>query len=65
MTRADDEITLHILDRLCRKQRKIAVAQEIGMPVSTLKTRVIKVVTEDCAHDPEAAAYWKARRLLK
>jgi DNA-binding NarL/FixJ family response regulator len=62
MTRAEDDKTLRMLDLHQRGHSAASIARALNMTRTAVQNRISRVVTEDCLHDPTAAAWWQATR---
>jgi hypothetical protein len=58
MTRADDQLTLRILDHLRKGWSLSMIARAVHLSKSGVHARITRVVTDDTRHDPEAHRYW-------
>ena len=60
--RAEDEVTLHILDLHEQHLTPEQIGKTLGMSPRAVRQRIAAVVTEDCEHDPEAETHWKGQK---
>jgi DNA-binding Lrp family transcriptional regulator len=59
MSRADDLLTLRILDYESRGWTLSMISRAMHMSKSAVHARVNRVRVEDTLHDPEARQYWR------
>jgi DNA-binding IclR family transcriptional regulator len=59
MTRAEDEALLDMLERRRQGQSHAAIARAHGINSTTVSRRISRLVSDDCAHDPDAIRYWR------
>lgn len=62
MTRADDLLTLRMLDYRARGWTLSMIARAVHMSKSAVHARITRVVTDDTRHDHEARQYWRATK---
>lgn len=60
--RAEDDVTLHILDLHVEGLNAEQIGRVIGMAPSKVRARIRRAITEDCLYDPEAETYWKGQK---
>lgn len=57
-SRAEDEVTLHILDLHRAGRSPEQIGKILGMAPRKVRDRIQITITEDCLADPEAEDYW-------
>lgn len=58
-TRAEDEVTLRILDLLEAGRTPYQIGRTVGMRPLRAMRRAAAVIAADRKHDPDAEAYWE------
>lgn len=58
-TRAEDEVTLRILELLEAGRTPYQIGRTVGMRPLRAMRRAAAVIDADRQHDPEAETYWK------
>jgi hypothetical protein len=61
MQEVNEAVLLDMLDRYAAGERLAAIARAQRVSPKTLRKRLVRVVDDDCAHDPEARAYWTSK----
>jgi len=61
MQEVDETTLLDMLDRYAAGERLAAIARAQCVTPKTLRKRLVRVVHDDCAHDPTAHAYWTSK----
>lgn len=56
--RQDDEAVLRVLDLHAAGHSIEQIAEETGLLPAGARRLISSIVRDDCAHDPEASAYW-------
>jgi AraC-like DNA-binding protein len=59
MSRADDQLTLRILDHFRKGWSVSMIARAVHLSKSGVHARITRVVADDTQHDPEARQYWR------
>ena len=60
--RAEDDVTLHILDMHDQGLTPEQIGKVIGMAPRRVRQRIRAVIDDDCAHDPDASNHWHKPR---
>jgi biotin operon repressor len=63
MDRAADERLLRLLHLRARGLSLSIIGRKMGMTKTAVQKSILRVRDADCAHDPEAAPWWRLQEL--